>query len=71
MLQPEIGEYGQRLGLSRIALNTMTRMVIDISYAFNKESSDFDIDMFAPAVSHIVKCAQQHILTGGELRTNL
>ena len=46
-------------------------MVIDIAYAFNAEMDTFDIDLFSPSISHIVKCAQQHIVMGGELHTNL
>jgi len=47
----------------KVALNTMTRMVIDIAYAFNMEVSTFNMDILAPATQHIVCCAQQHILT--------
>ncbi|PVH72825.1 hypothetical protein DL98DRAFT_659822 [Cadophora sp. DSE1049] len=45
------------------ALSTLTRMVIDISYAFNRESQTFNVDHLAPGVAHIVRCAQHHILT--------
>ncbi|KAK0101854.1 hypothetical protein ONS95_001333 [Cadophora gregata] len=45
------------------ALSTLTRMVIDISYAFNRESQSFNVDLLAPGVAHIVRCAQHHILT--------
>mgnify|MGYP003634416432 FL=1 len=45
------------------ALSTLTRMVIDISYAFNRESQSFDIDLLAPGIAHIVRCVQHHILT--------
>lgn len=65
------GIQGPYAEISLIALNTLTRMVIDIAYSFNNESDGFDIDMFSPAISHIVKSAQQHISTGGELRTTL
>ncbi|KAN0105047.1 hypothetical protein V8E51_010792 [Hyaloscypha variabilis] len=47
----------------KVALNTMTRMVIDIAYAFNMEVSTLNMDILAPATQHIVCCAQQHILT--------
>lgn len=47
----------------KVALNTMTRMVIDIAYAFNLEVGTFNIEILAPATAHIVCCAQQHILT--------
>jgi hypothetical protein len=47
----------------KVALNTMTRMVIDIAYAFNMEVGTFNIEILAPATQHIVCCAQQHILT--------
>lgn len=45
------------------ALSTLTRMVIDISYAFNRESQTFNVDILPPGVAHIVRCAQHHILT--------
>ena len=47
----------------KVALKTMTRMVIDIAYAFNMEVGTINIDILAPATQHIVCCAQQHILT--------
>jgi hypothetical protein len=47
----------------KVALKTMTRMVIDIAYAFNMEVSTINLDILAPATQHIVCCAQQHILT--------
>src|SRR6187402_826058 len=46
-----------------VALSTLTRMVIDISYAFNRECHRFNIEILSPAVAHIVRCAQYHILT--------
>jgi hypothetical protein len=70
-IQPDVGVHGQYPGIARIALNSLTRMVIDIAYAFNVEMDTFDIDLFSPSISHIVKCAQQHIVMGGELRTNV
>lgn len=45
------------------ALNTLTRMVIDIAYAFNRECGSSDIEILHPAFMHIVRCAQQHLLT--------
>jgi hypothetical protein len=47
----------------KVALKTMTRMVIDIAYAFNMEVGTINLDILAPATQHIVCCAQQHILT--------
>ena len=44
------------------ALNTITRMVIDIAYAFNLECSYVNLENLTPATVHIVRCAQQHIL---------
>lgn len=45
------------------ALNTLTRMMIDIAYAFNREGGNFDIETLHPAIAHLVRSAQQHILT--------
>jgi hypothetical protein len=44
------------------ALHTITRMVIDIAYHFNSECHAFNIKILCPAVKHIVRCAQQHVL---------
>ena len=40
----------------------MTRMVIDISYAFNLESETIDLEILSPSVAHIARSAQQHII---------
>ncbi|KAG9230350.1 hypothetical protein BJ875DRAFT_158443 [Amylocarpus encephaloides] len=47
----------------RVTLNTVTRMVIDIAYAFNAERSDGNSEVLAPTIGHIVRCTQQHIST--------
>lgn len=52
--------YGETV---KVALNTLTRMVIDIAYAFNMEKESLNIEKLSPATQHIVCCAQQHILT--------
>jgi hypothetical protein len=52
--------YGETV---KVALNTLTRMVIDIAYAFNMEKGSLNIEKLSPATQHIVCCAQQHILT--------
>ncbi len=36
-------------------------MVIDIAYAFNRESHNINIDIVAPAMMHIARSADQHI----------
>jgi hypothetical protein len=46
------------------ALNTLTRMVIDISYGFNLHP--INVEVLAPACQHIVRCAQQHIATSND-----
>ncbi len=43
-------------------------MVIDIAYAFNRESKNMDSDATAPDVTHVVKCAEQLLLTPQECR---
>jgi hypothetical protein len=45
-------------------LNTLTRMVIDISYGFNLHP--INVEVLAPACRHIVRCAQQHIATSND-----
>ena len=62
-MQRDINNNPRYRDTVKVALNTMTRMVIDIAYAFNHEIGTFNIDILAPAMMHIVCCAQQHILT--------
>lgn len=62
-MQQDINNNPRYRETVRVALNTITRMVIDIAYAFNLEVGSFNIDILAPATQHIVCCAQQHILT--------
>ena len=47
---------------NKITLDTITRMIIDISYSFNIACNEISVDILSPAVMHIVRCAQQHIL---------
>lgn len=70
-MEPEIAPHAECPPISRASLSTLTRMVIDIAYAFNAAAPTFELDMFSPAISHIVKSAQQHILMGGETRTDI
>ena len=65
VIQPETGRHGHSPAISRIALNTITRMVIDIARAFNAQSKDFDIEILSPFISHVVRAAQQHIMMAG------
>ncbi len=44
-----------------VALNTITRMDIDIAYTFNRESQNVCIDILARTITHIVRSAEQHI----------
>lgn len=46
----------------RVTLNTITRMTIDIVYSFNKATHAYPVEALAPAVQHIARCAQEHIL---------
>jgi hypothetical protein len=52
----------------KVTLDTVTRMVIDIAHAFNVEAADYNIEVLAPTIDHIVKCAQQHILMCKDFR---
>ena len=55
--------------IARIALNGVTRMVIDIAHAFNRECvPDFDIETLAPSMAHIVRSAQQHVLVADDFK---
>lgn len=49
----------------RITLKTITRMVIDVAYAFNAESASLDMGRVSPYIAHVVKCANQHIMMRG------
>jgi hypothetical protein len=62
-MQQDIDKNPRYRETVKAALNTITRMVIDIAYAFNLEIRTFNIEILAPATAHIVCCAQQHILT--------
>jgi hypothetical protein len=53
---------------AQATLNTMTRMVVDISYACNGECGTFDLEMSCPTVTHIMYCANQHISVAVEAR---
>jgi hypothetical protein len=46
----------------KVTLDTITRMIIDISYSFNIECNTINIEILSPAVMHIARSAQQHIL---------
>lgn len=52
----------------KVTLDTVTRMVIDIAHAFNAEVGEYNIEVLSPTIGHIVKCAQQHILTCKDFR---
>ncbi|RDL35862.1 uncharacterized protein BP5553_06474 [Venustampulla echinocandica] len=58
----DIDHRSDCVGAIRVTLDTITRMVIDIAHAFNKECHTFDIETFPPSVADIVQCAQEHIL---------
>ncbi|KAE8442215.1 hypothetical protein EG329_003744 [Mollisiaceae sp. DMI_Dod_QoI] len=62
-VHPDINNQMTYKEATELALNTLTRMVIDIAYAFNRECGNYDIELLHPALAHIVRCAQQHILT--------
>lgn len=62
-IQPETDEYPGYRQAVEVAQNTMTRMVIDICYAFNRESQNINIEILSPAVAHIVRTAERHMLT--------
>ncbi|TVY41846.1 hypothetical protein LOCC1_G004833 [Lachnellula occidentalis] len=46
----------------RVTLNTITRMTIDIVYGFNKATHTYPVEALAPAVQHVARCAQEHIM---------
>ncbi|TVY73163.1 hypothetical protein LSUE1_G005657 [Lachnellula suecica] len=53
----------------RITLSTITRMVIDLCYSFNKYTADFlDIAVMSPTLQHIARCAREHIITCVDLQ---
>ncbi len=62
-IQPDNDEYPGYRHAVEVAQNTMTRMVIDIAYAFNRESQGINIEILSPAVGHIVRTAERHMLT--------
>lgn len=62
-MQQDINNNPRYRETVKVALNTITRMMIDITYAFNLEAATFNIESLAPKIAHIVCCAQQHILT--------
>lgn len=63
VLHPECRE------IARVTLNTISRMVIDISVAFNVESRNLDLDILCPSISHIVRSAQQHVVMTGDVKS--
>jgi hypothetical protein len=70
LFQPEIGMHPDCLEIVRVTLNTLTRMVIDISFAFNIESKNLDLDILSPSIAHIVRSAQQHIIMAGNVQSD-
>jgi hypothetical protein len=71
-LQPGINDDANSLKgdeIARVALNTVTRMVIDIAHAFNRECiPNFDIEILCPTIAHIVRSAQQHVMVEEDFR---
>jgi hypothetical protein len=65
---PEVSLYPEYREVARVTLNTITRMVIDISFAFNVESKNLDLDILSPSIAHIARCAQQHIIMAGKIQ---
>jgi hypothetical protein len=61
--QQDISHNPRDREIVNVVLNTITRIMIDIAYAFNLEAGTFNIETLAPTTTHIVCCAQQHILT--------
>lgn len=52
----------------KVTLDTVTRMVIDIAHAFNGEFGSCNVEVLSPAIGHIVKCAQHHIMMCKDFR---
>lgn len=69
LFRPEIGLHPDCLEIAHVTLNTITRMVIDISFAFNVESKNLDLDILSPTIAHIARSAQQHIIMGGDFQS--
>lgn len=53
------------------ALSTIARIVIDMSYSFNRDISNSDINALSPACSHIIRAAWQHIKIVDDLRDDI
>ena len=68
-LQPEVALYPEHLEIARATLNTITRMVVDISSAFNLESKNIDLEILSPSIAHIAVCAQQHLVMAGDFQS--
>jgi hypothetical protein len=66
LFQP--GTHPECREVARITLDTVTRMVIDISFAFNLESKNLDLEILSPSITHITKCAQQHIMMADDFK---
>jgi hypothetical protein len=62
-MHPDVNNQLHYQETTEAALNTLTRMVIDIARAFNSECGNVDTERLYPAGAHLVRCAQQHILT--------
>lgn len=62
-MHPDVNNQLHYQETTEAALNTLTRMVIDMVCAFNRECGTVDTETLHPAIAHIIRCAQQHILT--------